>query len=422
LFEILDSRKTNLKQYDSGSVIDPEKKIFIIRTQEPYLIEKRNSNNYIEGESIRVINSSQNDVYGSACDLTNDKTRYERAFWSPNNNEYALSSLQDSLKEDQIIINAQVANLDVFSINDNYKFNIIFYNHDNKLYSGEYRLVSYRFVFQQDNLSVKDNAVFNAQFKFYTIPKIQVNGAEVNRDTYEDRLNRWRSEFSFTKNSSGSTARGGFPSISSYKPITDITPSFAGRTDYNGEVIPNKITSSYKLSKSGRVTLRDIYSLKDGDYPDRLEYFCQDYDIFCYAQKFANEIIDPLIDMFGKVIGGGGKFNSFYRYHVPSNGSTNSMHQWGLAVDGIWAAGTGDLLADSFNMIVNSSLDFDQVILEGNGSEWRWIHISLNMNSNNRRQALLSPTGSSNNLVKAKPGLASKSFYFQNVMTNRLGN
>ena len=177
--------------------------------------------------------------------------------------------------------------------------------------------------------------------------------------------------------------------------------NFAGRNDYLGQQVPKEIPSTWKMS--GSILLEDVYTTKDGSYPDRAQAICQNFDVFCFAQKFSKLVLDRIIAKYGKFPGGGGRMNSFYRCHVPKEGSPTSQHLIALAADMIVSGGTGDALCEPFFWIAKQSgIDFDQVILEGNGSEWRWIHVGMNMNGRNRRQIKLSPTGKSSNLISVE--------------------
>ena len=81
-------------------------------------------------------------------------------------------------------------------------------------------------------------------------------------------------------------------------------------------------------------------------------------------------ILDPLREKYGKPI----NVNSGYRCPTLNkilNGSKNSHHMLGLAVD--ITVGSSNKNKILFNLIIDLNLPFDQVIDEKN---YRWIHVS----------------------------------------------
>jgi hypothetical protein len=157
---------------------------------------------------------------------------------------------------------------------------------------------------------------------------------------------------------------------------------------------------------SDHLTLLECYALKDSTDPKKGAALCQDFEVFCFAQKFLKIIVDPIINKYGKFKGGGGKMNSFYRYNIPSGGSKSSAHLWAMAADMVPSPGAGDLLCEVFFWLAKSSnLPFDQIILEGNGSEWRWIHVGMHYNGVQRGEIRLAMNSAKSNYPKVNKNL-----------------
>lgn len=100
--------------------------------------------------------------------------------------------------------------------------------------------------------------------------------------------------------------------------------------------------------------------------------------------SMVDDILDPLREMFGKPI----LINSGYR--VPElnsavGGSANSMHKVGMAVD-ITAINPIENM-HLFNLI-QSSFEFDQVIIYVRDNIVRFIHISYCPDGGNRHQII----------------------------------
>lgn len=399
LVEIMDrNSKMTLKEYESGSTIDKKSNIAIIRTMEAYTVDKRNAAKIIDGDSVRVMSSSQNNTIDSECDISmDDLSSPQRTYWGKNDNPYNLTQLQDTIREKLLSISVQCANVDAYMFVANLKYVLKFYNQDDTAYSGEYRLKAVKFYFNSEGSpSIKEGVSVNTLFYFTNIPDISVNGVMVKRDTYVQKVERMKAEYQTTRGKTASPSRpsGAAPSPPMIRPTArggPYLPKFAGSMDYNGVVIPKEVPPGYRMSQT--VEFSDVYTTKDGTWPERGNAIVQSMDHFCYAQKFANRILDPIFAKYGKCVGAAnGRMNSFYRYHVPAGGATNSAHLWALAADLLLKAGGGDALTEPFWWIATqSNLDFDQVILEGDGKTWRWIHVGMNGNSTNRREILLIP-------------------------------
>lgn len=408
LIEVVDKNaKMTNPEHESGSRINKESRLIMVRTQEGYQIGNRSAGKILDGDSVRVMGSSQEETINDNCDIVMDDNSPQRTYWSKNDNPYALTQLQDTIRERLLSVAIQVNNADVFLFNQNLKYVLKFYNSDDDAFSGEYRLrgMQWRF-FSEGNMSRKEGIPLVCYMMFNNIPKISVNGATVARKTYRERVESMQQTYRDFKGKASSSGSGsgplkaqpllvrGAPTGGPYRPV------YAGSQDYNGTKIPDELKPDYPLSK--HVKFKDLYQTKDGDKPERGNAICQSLDHFCFAQKFSQQCLDPIFDKFGKNAGAGGKFNSFYRYEVPVGGSSGSMHKWAMAADMLLASGGGDALCEMFHWIATSGkVPFDQLILEGNGDSWRWIHVAMNYNGVNRGQILLIPastTGKSNTM------------------------
>lgn len=405
LIEIIDPvSQKNGRAYESGSEVSASSSILVIRTMENYHVTKKNSSQFIDGESVRVMGSSQNDWALSECDINDNLDSPQRTYWNNNDNAFALTQLQDSIKEKNLMVAVQLVDVDAYSLNQNMKYNLKFYNADDIVNSGEYRIKSITFGFSlSDTATVKKGVSLSTYILFTDVPVIQVNGTAIPRESYVEKVKRLRQEYNYFSTGKATAATtsarsGSIPSMSkSTGKAGPFISLFVGRLDYLGNKVPKEIPPSYKMSE--KIKFEDTYITKDGAFPDRGMKLCNDFTSFCFAQKFSSLILDPIINKCGKFIGGGGRPNSFYRYHVPSNGSSSSNHLISMAADMVLSASGGNLLCEPFHWIAHSDLPFDQVIIEGNGSEWRWIHVSMNCNGNNRKKVYCSPTGSSNKLL-----------------------
>lgn len=395
VIEILD--RNHLKTttfYESGSNVIGN--VILARTQEPYIIDKKNAAKLIHGDSVRVIGSSQNSTHLSECDIDISDSSTQRIYWNNNDNPYALTQLQDSIREQELNVTIQLNDVDIYSFHQNLMYVLRFYNGDDPVYSGQYRLKGFQFRFAVSNISILENIPVVSYLNFMTIPKVTVNGSLVPKESYASKVDNFMNNMTYFVGKPYAAAKTGTkspvsPNIpSSTKTSGAFNPDFFGQSDYLGQVVPREITDSYKMSR--HITLGDTYKITCGTFPQRAHAMCSNVDIFNFAQKFSSRILDPIIDKYGKFVGGGGKMNSFYRYDIPSGGSKTSMHLWALAADIIPSTGIGDSLCDVFYWIVKQSgIEFDQCILEGHSSEWRWIHIGMNCNCENTRRVLLSP-------------------------------
>ena len=403
LIEILDrATQTKVQEYDSGSDVIGDGSVMVVRTIEDYHVTKKNSSKIIDGDSVRVMSSSQNDWTNSECDIKEGVDSPQRTYWSGNDNPFAITQLQDDIRERYLMIAVQASNIDVYSLTENLKYDLKFYNQDDSVHSGEYRVKSIVFRFSiGGSLSVKTGVSVSAFMLFTNIPPVMLNGVLAPRESYLDKVGRMAADVGYF---TGKVAMGAATAIGnavSGKKGGPFVPIFAGRTDYLNQTVPKEIPESYPMSSS--IVFRDVYALKDGSYPERGHALCQEYDLFCNAQKFSKLLLDPIVAKFGKFPAGGGKMNSFFRYHVPSNGSSSSPHLVAMAAD--MALASGDGLCEAFHWIATSGLPFDQVILEGNGSQWRWIHVGMNVKGNNRKQVKISRSGKAHEVKNVRMSL-----------------
>lgn len=98
-------------------------------------------------------------------------------------------------------------------------------------------------------------------------------------------------------------------------------------------------------------------------------------------------LMDYCLDKIREVWGNAIYVNSGYRsdsLNTAVNGAKNSQHKSGEAAD--ITAGSKSNNKILFNMIINSNIDFDQLIDE---KDYKWIHVSCRYNMiGNRRQVL----------------------------------
>jgi hypothetical protein len=160
--------------------------------------------------------------------------------------------------------------------------------------------------------------------------------------------------------------------------VYQFRPTFTNRKDYNNNVVPDTIADNYNMSV--HVQFKDVYDCVTGTDINAANAMMQNFPSFIYAQKFSNEILDPIIEKFGKFNYSNGKLLRFYKYSVP-------------ALDGLASQSLGSAL---LWIAINSGLDFDQLILEGDGNQWKFIHIGRQLNGTNRKQVLLMPNTSAN--------------------------
>ena len=395
ILEVIDpgAKSTNTRMpFESGWFIDRDSNTMYLRTSLPYTIIANNSAKILNGESVRVVGASTSDHLFSVCDTNEeDPDSTQRTYWSNNDTPFALTQLQDNIKERSIQISAAVPDIDVLRFNNNLKYFIKFYNRDDEAYTGEYRLKSVAFAFDNNGAvgTKKENLSIVGHFQFANIGKIAIEGRNIERSSYNDKFKVASEQYSQYQGKSAPVPMATTNTrVSVFKGEKGgpFKVAFAGKEDYNGLKIPKEINDDYKMSN--HIFFKDCYVTKDGTNVNNALGLCERFELFINAQKFSKNILDPIINMCGKFTGGNGKMNSFYRAgYIPPGGAANSKHLIALAADMALSV-QGDPLADPFFKIAKSNLDFDKLILEGNGSQWRWIHVQWNANSANSRKVM----------------------------------
>lgn len=397
LFEFVPTTGLSHDQFfATGSEIDAEKKLLIVQSSLPYQIEKKNSPRILEGQSLRVMNSGQDDDLSNHCEIDQAVNAAHRVFWSDNDNPFAMTEMQYAIAEKTCVIYTQVRDVDILQLSNNLKYQLAFSGKDDKAYSGEYRLAEVAYPFDLNRAGDKSTLQITASLKFTNIPAVSVNGMILSRETYAEKVAKTKSSRS---GSDGTITVTKLP-VSTVNIANVPVPasangpfkvSFAGKKDTYGRVIPDKIDGSFKMSD--HVVFSDLYVTKDGIDLKKAIYLTNDPQLFMNAQLFAKTILDPCIAKFGKCTPVGGKFNSLYRYGIPPGGSTTSAHPAALAVDAVWAPYGLPLLEAYKWLVKDSGLPYDQVILEGNGKEWRWIHIGWKVNGTPRLKPMFTMSG-----------------------------
>jgi hypothetical protein len=384
--EVIEVGDQNSYKTNSGSYFDESSETLICRTINAYKIEKRNSNKLIHGESIRVVGTSQTTHSYSTCDTVDAPYSMQKTYWNKNDNPYMLTEIQDSIKEKESSIYLKIDDVDILSFSNNLDYNIKFFNSDDQAYSGKYRLTNVRFEFSVVGMATKNNLIISGSYRFSNIPALTVDGTAQQPKTFEDKLAESATAADYTKVAFNDPKNPAVIQPDNVSATGPFNVSFPASIDNNSAAVPKQITDTYPMSK--HIVFGDCYITKDGVDLKKANALCNDFHMFMSAQIFAKNILDPIIDRFGKFVGGGGRPNSFFRYSVPSGGSQTSAHLLALACDCALTSNVGDSLCDAFYWIAHNrdSLGIDQVILEGNGSQWRWIHIGLKINGVNRKE------------------------------------
>lgn len=401
LFEILEIGQHSTIEVNSGSIVDTKSSTIISRTSNPYIIDKVNSKKLLHGESIRILGTSQNRNTYSECETTDRLLSKQRTYWNSNDNPYALSELQDSIKENDTNITIKVDDVDILSFNSNLEYTLKFYNSDDNHFSGIYRLTNTRFVFDFTGAKDKSRVAAGGLLRFSNIPKIKINDEIQEKSTYVDKL--------ANLNPVGNDlVKATFSDSNPVNvPLTHTTGNingpfrmaFAGKEDYHGVIIPETITPTYKMSKY--IIFEDTYTTSNSGISKAQKLaeantLCNNFRYFIAAQVFSTRILDVIITRYGKFKGSpNGKPNDFFRLNAKGH------HPLAIACD-MALTTQGNSLCDPFLWIVQnrSILGFYQVILEGNGKEWRWIHISCVVNGSNP-----------NKITFTKNGMTSKPVY-----------
>jgi len=380
--EIIDMKSTNAIAPEYGYLLDKDSATITFRTCEPYSLKKNNSGRLVQGDNMRVVSSSQNSNQISICDTTamNDNSS-SKIYWSNYDNPYNLTQLQDHVREQNQTVSISLKDVNGFAINDNLKYNLKFYSKDDSIGSGQYRLQRSIFYSVDNKLGFKDKIELQGILYFVNIPELRENGAIVKRPSYSDRVAKSGGTVSGTSQASLSGAKPG-TRAKEIAPVVPFKTNFRGKNDYLGNKIPETIPADYKMSE--QVKFADVYN---GDLY-KGQSLSNNFALFVNAQRFSKEVVDSVFSSFGKK-----GLVSFYESETTSD-MGSSQHVLALAIDVQLGGKTGLLLAKNFLQLVDSinSLDLDQLILQGDGSDWKKVHISKNMNETNRNQILIAPS------------------------------
>ena len=400
LLEMIGTNNYSDVEVLNGCELDKPNSSLIVRTNSPYQILRNNSNKLLHGDSVRVVGTSQKRNSYSDCDTKDNTYSKQRTYWNNNDNPYTLTALQDTIKEHSSNIVIKVNDIDIFSFNSNMEYNLKFYNSDDNLFSGTYRLTNSRFSFNFSTFKDKQRIMAGGLLRFSNIPKIKINDELQDRSNYKDKLANLNTVSNdFVKSTFNAPDTG-----TVIKQVTNTIKgpfrvAFSGQEDYNGNIIPDTITSDYKMSK--HIIFEDTFITKDAaSIPmqqklDEANALCNNFKYFIAAQAFSNRILDPIIDRWGKFKGSNGKPNDFFR--LSRNATATSHHPQAIACD-MGLTIPGNSLSEPFFWLFlqRDILGFHQIILEGNGKEWRWIHISCVINGTNEKRI----TYTKNGLVK----------------------
>lgn len=378
--------------FNSGQYIDETTGTTIIRSFHPYVVIRNNSDGLINGESIRVMNASSEDHLVSHCDSENTDINMEKLYWGKYDNPFNLTQLQDSIRENKLKIQAEFKDINVLALSNNQSYRLKFYGEDDLVYSGDYRLSQVNFYYRMGGTVQSINDVeISAILTFYNVPTLKVNGAQIPRASYGEKLEATRkahnsSEVGDTNlnNFVGGRVGSELSVNNAYAADFDSGPpykcGFAGRTDFYGKVFTSEIDADWKMSDN--VKFSNVYDTNfANDSKNALaRTLANNYTFFVNAQRFAKEVVDPCFNLFG-TLGENNKVNSWFKLAIGI-----SQHNIALAVDSKWGNGGGQELADRFLKIAKSSIVFDQVILESHNDAWSFIHIGKNLNSANRKE------------------------------------
>jgi hypothetical protein len=387
LIELTNFNNLSNNELQNGCELDKVNNSLIVRTNSPYQIFRMNSNKLLFGDSLRVVGTSQTRNTYSDCDTTDAKYSKQRTYWNNNDNPYTVTELQDKIKENSSNIFIKVIDIDIFSFNSNMEYNLKFYNSDDNLFSGTYRLTNTRFSFNFSSFKDKQRIPAGGLLRFSNIPKLKVNDKLEEKPTYEDKLANLNTvNNDYIKATFNAPDSGKKVEQTNNNAKGPFKVAFAGQEDYNGEIIPDTIPSTYKMSK--HIIFEDTYITKDRVNVPEAHALCNNFKYFIAAQAFANRILDPIIDRWGKFKGApNNKPNDFFRLLSNRVSSPKSHHPQAIACDMSLTIAGNSLVEPFFWLKENKDiLGFYQIILEGNGKEWRWVHVSCLINGENKKR------------------------------------
>ncbi|BDH16465.1 MAG: hypothetical protein [Bacteriophage sp.] len=377
-------------RYNSGQYLDTSSGTSLIRTYLPYVVARNNSDKLINGEALRVMHSSSNDHLNSHCDTDGTDVNMQKIYWSKFDNPFNLTQLQDSIREGSIRANVQVTDINIVILSNNQNYRLKFYGDDDKVYTGDYRLSELKFYYKKGNNVLGANEIdIHGVLSFINVPTLKVNGTVVSRKTYGEKIESSRRAYQggVEDSSLGNYGTGSVPTgnTTSRREMVFGPPfkcGFPTRKDFHGQAMPIEITDEWKMSS--KVTFKQVYDTNNSSTGDMAKVIAntlaQNYVYFVNAQRFAVEVIDPVVNLLGS-LGEGNKVDSWLRLT-----NDTSPHTIALAVDSKFGSGGGLQLADRFLKLAKSSIEFDQLILESKNNEWLNIHISKVMNGTNRKE------------------------------------
>ena len=412
--------------HDSGQYIDEATGTMVLRSFSPYLVLRNNSDGLINGESLRVMNTSTIDHVVSQCDTDNTDIDMQKIYWGKYDNPFNLTQLQDSIRGNKLSVQAEFKDINVLLLSNNQSYRLKFYGEDDLVYTGDYRLKQVNFYYRMGGTVQNGNDVeISAVLSFANVPTLKVNGTEVPRPSYGEKLEASRVIYS-GESEAGSTnlisyvgadlsppAKPDTPPSAAATPSTETPPKFnnvpesntassnqnnvysenynsgppykcifAGRKDFYGKEFTAEIDGDWKMSNN--VKFSNVYDTNfangyaTSSSNELGKTLANNYTFFVNAQRFAKEVIDPCFNIFG-TLGENNKVDNWLKLSIGL-----SQHNIALAVDSTWGSGRGQSLAERFLKIIESSIEYDQVILESNNDEWTFIHIGKNLNSANR--------------------------------------
>jgi hypothetical protein len=298
--------------HETGYLINADTSSITVRTFEPYHLIKTNSDRLSRGDSVRVMSTSQNSTANTVCDNPNDFSTYnQRFYYSKFDNPYALTQLQDNIRERNQMLTLEARDIDIFTFNANLNYHVKFYSKDDETGSGSYRLKKYAAYFGFTRSGVKSRVETSSVFEFGNIPELRENGVTAPRKTYAEKVgstNKSASNSTTLKGATSSGTGGGFTSNSANTPSVPFKTNFRNKKDYLGNTVPETIPASYKMSQ--QVKFEDVYVTQVGTDLYKGSGLANNFAYFINAQRFASEVLDPLFNSEGK-----SKLVDFYNTH-----------------------------------------------------------------------------------------------------------
>ncbi|WP_368880282.1 hypothetical protein [Proteus mirabilis] len=396
ILEIVDPNNNRNAAYTSGFVMDNDNNSMIIRTNDPYTVIKNNSSKLSKGETIRVMSASDESNSTSICDTPTDiSDPTQKFYWSKYDNPYALTQLQDSVREKNLSIIASVRDVDVFMLNNNMNYFLKFFSLDDDTATGRYRLSKLAFYFTYGKSGNKTRIEVEGTLHFTNLPELRVNGKVTRRPTYAEKVgNTVKQQGSdasksptgakpgqgggFNPNSKSTASNSGDPYGNA--PSSPFPCNFVGRKDFYSVKVPEKLDSSYEMS--GKFKLQDVCTTDGSFDPFIGKALAEDFNIFINAQRFCNDILEKADSI--KPIG---KIENFFKIQTDASEIGSSFHVIALACDIKPASGDG--LVDVFLKYAQGIPNFNNLVLQSDGSKWTGIHIDYVLNEVNNKNIII---------------------------------